>query len=102
MAYARSFHNTTESQGKDLFDYEQKALSQEEKILLFFRAWDEQVPGAVCTPSRINELVLPEAPLTSVHRAMTNLTKAGMLVKTDTQKEGMYGRPEYLWKLRGG
>ena len=38
-------------------------------------------------------------PLTSVRRAVTNLTNRGDLVKTDKQVKGPYGRPEYQWRL---
>jgi DNA-binding transcriptional regulator PaaX len=36
-------------------------------------------------------------PLTSVRRALTNLSKQGKLIKTDEKKKGIYGRDEFIW-----
>ncbi len=38
-------------------------------------------------------------PITSVRRAISDLTRDGKLVKTDKQVIGMYGRKEYVWRL---
>ena len=37
--------------------------------------------------------------ITSVHRCITDLTKEGHLEKTTRKRKGIYGRPEYIWKL---
>ena len=51
-------------------------------------------------PSKLTEIVFSGlVPLTSIRRALTNLTNAGELVKTDKQMKGMYGRPEHQWRL---
>lgn len=39
-------------------------------------------------------------PLTSVRRAITNLTESGYLEKGDKTSPGMYGRPEHLWRKK--
>ena len=38
-------------------------------------------------------------PLTSVRRAITNLSSDGELVKTNDKVTGIYGKPEHLWRL---
>lgn len=38
-------------------------------------------------------------PITSVRRAISDLTRDGKLVKTDKQVIGIYGRKEYVWRL---
>lgn len=38
-------------------------------------------------------------PITSVRRAISDLTRNGDLVKTDKQVMGIYGRKEYVWRL---
>ena len=38
-------------------------------------------------------------PITSVRRAISDLTSNGDLVKTDKQVMGIYGRKEYVWRL---
>ena len=89
-----SYHNTCGIE--DTRDYEQKALSQDERLLMFF----ESMPfGELFSPSELHSAVLPDAPLTSTRRALSNLTAAERLVKTDMMVQGEYGRPEGLWRL---
>ena len=38
-------------------------------------------------------------PITSIRRAMTDLTNLGKIVKTDRQIKGLYGNAEHLWEL---
>ena len=38
-------------------------------------------------------------PITSIRRAITDLTNAGKLTKTDTMKLGRYGKHVHTWKL---
>lgn len=87
--------NTTRETGARLAEYERKAETQEEIIL----AWFESRPRAYYTPSFVWRQVLPNRPIQSVRRAITNLTDAGKLVKTDLKDTGLWGRPEYCWRL---
>ena len=89
-----SYYNTTESSGSELRGYRKKALTQNELITEFFA-----MTGAMHTPSQVQYSLLPNAPITSVRRAMTTLTDEGILVKTTIQRLGPYRRPEYVWKL---
>jgi len=91
----RSFHNTIDYTGELLLKAEQNARKQEDKILIFFVS----KPGERFTPFEIQKAVLPYAPVTSVRRAMTNLTTKGYLIKTDDQKLEEWGKHNYLWKL---
>jgi len=89
-----SYHNT---QGlEDVREYERKALSQDERIMEYFRTMEF---GSMAAPSEINKWVLPNAPITSVRRSITNLTKAGLLIKTNNFVKGPYSRPEGLWEM---
>ena len=91
-----SYHNTTSSSGEQLNRFEGKAKSQEERIL----EWIKRCPSFLMSPSDVRKYVFnSEIPLTSVRRALTNLTTSLDLVKTDQQLNGPYGRPEYLWRL---
>jgi hypothetical protein len=38
-------------------------------------------------------------PLTSVRRAMTDLTSERQLLKTEQMKPGYFGKPEHIWVL---
>ena len=89
----KPFYNTIKF-GKSKLEKEiSNAKNQEEKILLIFNKKKE------LTPSEVWEYLM-QYPLTSIRRAMTNLTDQGRLIKTSTQKIGYYGKPNYVWKLK--
>lgn len=89
-----SYFNTTGESGAQLVEYRQKAASQETIVKRFF----QRHPGVAFGPSEVF-VVLPTAPPTSTRRAITNLTKAGVLIKTDNLQRGVFGKSEYKWKL---
>ena len=39
-----------------------------------------------------------KVPITSVRRAISDLTREGVLKKTDKQRIGYYGKREYMWR----
>ena len=39
-----------------------------------------------------------KVPITSVRRAISDLTREGVLKKTDKQRIGYYGKKEYMWR----
>ena len=91
-----SYFNTTESLGPELREYQEKAKSQEKRILAFLKL-DSNRP---ITPSAAMQWIFKDSvPITSVRRALTNLTNSGELVKTNVQVKGPYGRPEFIWEL---
>ena len=90
------YHNTTNSEGDELQRYERAALSQDERIAVLF---ERHAPFGL-TPSQVHRALDTRAPLTSIRRAITKLTKARVLEKTGEQVGGPFGRPEYRWKLR--
>lgn len=92
---ATTHFDTTHEPAAELEAYRQTCGRQQRLVLDWFRAH----PGELRTPFEIRELVLPEAPVTSVRRAMTNLTSAKLLEKTDTKKVERYGRRNYCWRL---
>jgi hypothetical protein len=75
--------------------YEVAAKTQEDLVLDFFRLH----PTCSYSPEQIQTAVLPDAPLTSVRRAITNLTSRGELVRADGAVVGRYGRPVGVWML---
>ena len=90
------YHNTTESTQPELAKYRQKASSQDDQLLEFFK----KVAPIEYTPSQLLGIVFKgSVPITSVRRALTNLTNQGDLVKTGEQINGPYGRPEFKWRL---
>jgi hypothetical protein len=92
---AISHHNTTREHAPLLENLEAKAKLQEKVIVDLFVKYKR------LTPSEVYQLVRQQYPLTSVRRAITNLTGAGELIKTDEKKVGIYGRSEYVWIKAG-
>lgn len=100
---SESHFNTTHESGDRLREFEQKAKSQEIEILRLFKREAKKRKVPEFTPSNVHNRIWfnqdKNYPITSVRRALTNLTKLGFLEKTTKKKMGPYGRPEYVWRL---
>lgn len=97
-----SYFNTTNESGTTLNNNVAKAKSQEEEIINVF-IFEKGISikketNLGFSPSELYD-GLETYPITSIRRALTNLTKQGKLIKTDEKRIGMYGRSEYVWKL---
>ncbi len=91
-----SYHNTTHRSGQQLEIAEASAYTQDQRILKMF----ERYPGACLTPYQVQvRAQLEHVPITSVRRAMSNLTRDGHLIKNDIKKTERYGAPNYTWSL---
>ena len=90
--YQMSWHNTTDEEQLD--ELNEKAEKQEDVILEFFR----KNRNKEFTPFAVHTHVLLGCPITSIRRAITNLTKEGKLIKTDKKIVEEYGVSNYLWK----
>jgi len=90
-----SYHNTTGLEDRALEKRLEQAESQEERAEAFFRARK----GRRFTPFEVQERAFPNTPITSVRRAISNLTEAGVLRKTEETREGRYGQPNHTWTL---
>lgn len=95
------FHNTLDLPESELKARQFKAGSQNEKILEFFK-WN---PGKLYTPFEIQNYacILGNGyltPITSIRRAITDLTKLGYLEKTKEKRAGEYGIDNFTWRLK--
>ena len=96
-----SYHNTTNQTGEQLDIFSVAAKSQDEIVLQRFKGGSKMF-----SPSAIHHFLIAEqriaknTPITSIRRSITNLTKKGKLIKTKEQTMSLYGRPEYVWKLK--
>jgi len=89
-----SYYNTIEEVGSALTESNKKTKKQEELIFdLFVKTNQPLSPSMVLSQAGLN------CPITSIRRAMTDLCKAGRIVKTDRQVKGIYGKAEHLWEL---
>ncbi len=91
-----SYYNTTNETGGDLKQSTEKAGNQYERILDFFKKND----SSLLTPPQIRGYVFGNTvPLTSVRRALTDLTSDDKLTMTDVMRKGEYGKLNHCWKL---
>jgi hypothetical protein len=97
-----SYHNTTNAGVQLVIDFESKAKAQEKAILMGMLSI--RYNGSYAGPSEIHDFLIKfgfidkHTPLTSIRRAITNLTKKGYLRKTNIKVTGKYGRQEYCWE----
>lgn len=93
----QSYFNTNVETGLTLERSEEKAFDQEKMILWLFNA-----TGKDYTPDEVHDRIFAHrgVPITSVRRAITNLTNKGKLEKTDQQRLGSYGKKVSVWRLR--
>jgi hypothetical protein len=89
-----NYHHTTAVDAGTRAEYERKAQGQEAIVLDLFCA---SFPARL-SPEQVRDRVLSDAPLTSVRRAISNLTRAGVLRKCEEHVIGDYGRPVHVWQ----
>ena len=89
-----SFYNTNKETAKESLDSSRKAKKQEVVIYDLFLLFNEPL-----SPSMVHNALNNKWPITSIRRAMTNLTDDGMIVKTQKTAKGVYGKKEHLWAL---
>lgn len=91
------FYNTIHQTGEQLKENWANATRQERAIWAVFNRLPADV---VLTPFEVLNLSGLNVPITSIRRAMTDLTKAGILEKTPIMKSGPYGKPSHSWALK--
>ena len=92
-----TFYNTTGEKGETLEESKRAVSRQEDIILGFFR----DHPRKHFTPFEVWSSIpaLANVPITSIRRAITNLTESGFLRKLDTKRTGDYGKVNHLWTV---
>jgi len=92
-----AFHNTIGLKGETLAKAARDCVYQEDRVLNIFQMHrKEMTPFDV---EYIYERVYSRIPITSIRRAMSNLTRDGKLIKGDNMKGGIYGKANHTWKL---
>ena len=87
-----TYFNTTHETGTELKTFNQKAKTQNERVLEYFK------PNRKLSASLIVNL-FENVPITSIRRALNTLENKGLINKTGIQITGIYGRKENLYKL---
>ena len=89
-----AFYETINQTDSALKESKKKTRKQEDLIYSLFQKRNRPLsPSMVLSQSGLN------CPITSIRRAMTDLTNLGKIVKTDRQIKGLYGKAEHLWEL---
>jgi hypothetical protein len=92
----RKYYPTGLETDAELAREEKKNLSQEERLLTFFRAR----PELAFTAREIHALFSPME-FTSVHRCLSNLTDRALIEKIDMgQRSKKHNKPVHSWKLK--
>jgi len=89
-----TFYNTIQENPNQLAKSESKAKTQEQKIINCFKQYETPL-----SPSMVLSILGLNCPITSIRRAMTNLSDDGKLEKTKDFVIGNYGKKEHLWCL---
>ena len=86
------FYNTINEVSSSLVTSHANTRTQEAIILDCFKSAQEPL-----SPSMVHFLTKLKCPITSIRRAMTNLSKDGSLKKTPKFTIGKFGKKEHLW-----
>jgi len=91
------FYNTINLNSDELIKARLKAKSQEDFIKVVFNLNKD----LKVTPSQMHKIVNNSSiPITSIRRAMTNLSNENFLEKTYEKQIGLYGKKEHMWKVK--
>lgn len=95
MKKSNTYHNTTNQSKKFVYNAFKKCKNQEEKVMTMINSHKR------LTASQVWKLYFDtvKPPLTSLRRALSNLTHEGKLTKEDKTKIGLYGAPEHYYTL---
>jgi predicted HTH transcriptional regulator len=90
-----SYYNTNNETGETLKTSRKRVNIQEKEIVEVF----SNNPSSKMTPFDVQDNVGHHVPITSIRRAITNLTERGVLTKSDIMKKGRYGKMNHCWEL---
>lgn len=89
------YFNTVPLAGGDLAHAKKSAKSLQDRVLTYFKRY----PNMDFTPFQVWHNLGETHPITSIRRAITNLTDSGELVMTENKRMGIYGTLNNCWKL---
>ena len=89
------YYNTNDETGTDLQNSRANSDNQKDIIYRVFRS----NPTLPLTPFEILSATGQNWPITSIRRAITDLTSEGLLEKTSIKRMGPYGKRTFCWKF---
>lgn len=93
-----SHYNTTNLTDPALTVRTQKNNRQRDIVLGFFQRHTELDPARCHNLYQVYYNMF--TPITSIRRAISDLTKEGLLIKTDRMVKGMYGEKNHVWRIK--
>mgnify|MGYP001224894978 FL=1 len=98
----KMYYNTTNEKGNLLKTNIKQATNQEQLTLAVFQTYSNDNLSAYDVWQFLidNESINEQTPLTSIRRAISDLTDHEKLVKTDKKVLGGAGRKTYTWRLK--
>jgi len=98
VSNTNTYYNNTGLSGEELDAAMLQAGRQDRAVLhLMHTASGAMSPSYVWQELIRRDEIDSLTPLTSIRRSITNLTRKGLLVKTEEKTIGLFGRPEFLW-----
>ena len=94
------FYNTTNEEGSVLKLSRVKEANQTMLVLEVFKAFPNESFSPDDVARYIDRVLKKQYPITSIRRAVTELTKEDSLVKTKEKKMGNWGKRVHTWKLK--
>tara|TARA_R110002020_G_scaffold314306_1_gene529508 strand:- start:217 stop:639 length:423 start_codon:yes stop_codon:yes gene_type:complete len=99
-----AYYNTNDETGAELQASRQQTSKQKTEVLAVF----ETYPTTPLTPDQIHDFISENSvvkgsgswPITSIRRAITDLTKDHKLYKTSIKKMGSYGKRVHCWVVQ--
>ena len=88
----QNYFNTTKESGNQLELFVEKANSQDKEVMRLMQKYSK---------ASASQLIkyFKNAPITSIRRSLSTLSKKGKLIKTDDKVIGNYGRNEYVYMI---
>lgn len=94
------YYNTTKTTANKLKKFVKNNKGQNKLILELFKINPKLELSPFEVQTALKRLRLLNAPITSIRRAITDLTTEGGLTRTATRKLGPYGRDSFCWKFK--
>ena len=92
------YYNTTNETAETLKQLVERNGNQTDRVLLIMLN-NRSLSASQCHEKYLNEYK-QLVPLTSIRRALTDLMNEGFVIKTSKKRIGLFGKNEYIYKIK--
>lgn len=93
-----TYYNTTHESGQLLAEAKQRAKTQNELIIEFFKGGAKFTPWGVYAQLLALGRISNRVPITSIRRSISDLCKDGYLIKLNEKRREQLGHANYLYQ----